>query len=64
MVISIIGLRCRLLDDDNFSGGAKALRDCIAASLGLDDGDKRICWQYGQLRTDGVEGYLVRIERV
>ena len=64
VVVSIIGLRRRTLDDDNFNGGCKALRDSIAASLGMDDGDKRLRWQYGQLRTDGREGYLVRIERV
>lgn len=62
VVVSIIGLRRRALDDDNFNGGCKALRDCIAASLGIDDGDKRLTWQYGQLQTRGREGYLVRIE--
>ena len=62
VVISIIGLRRRALDDDNFNGGCKALRDCIAASLGIDDGDKRLLWQYSQLQTRGREGVLVRIE--
>lgn len=62
MVISLIGLRRIPLDDDNFNGGCKALRDAIAASLGVDDGDKRLVWQYGQLQSRGHEGYLVRIE--
>jgi len=62
MVVSLIGLRRRTLDDDNFNGACKHLRDAIAASLGLDDGDKRICWQYQQLQTKGREGVLVRIE--
>ena len=62
LVVSLIGLRRRTLDDDNFNGACKHLRDAIAASLGLDDGDKRICWQYQQLQTKGREGVLVRIE--
>lgn len=62
VVISLIGLRRRTLDDDNHVGACKHLRDAIAASLGIDDGDKRLCWQYGQLPTQGQEGVLVRIE--
>jgi len=62
LVVSLIGLRRRTLDDDNFNGACKHLRDAIAASLGIDDGDKRICWQYQQLQTKGREGVLVRIE--
>lgn len=62
LVVSLIGLRRRPLDDDNFNGACKHLRDAIAASLGIDDGDKRICWQYQQLQTRGSEGVLVRIE--
>lgn len=62
LVVSLIGLRRRTLDDDNFNGACKHLRDAIAASLGIDDGDKRLCWQYQQLQTKGREGVLVRIE--
>jgi len=62
LVVSLIGLRRRTLDDDNFNGACKHLRDAIAASLGLDDGDKRITWQYQQLQTRGREGVLVHIE--
>ena len=64
LVVSLIGLRRRPLDDDNYNGACKHLRDAIAASLGIDDGDKRICWQYQQLQTRGREGVLVRIEIV
>ena len=64
LVVSLIGLRRRTLDDDNFNGACKHLRDAIAASLGIDDGDKRICWQYQQLQTRGREGVMVRIEIV
>lgn len=62
VVVSLIGLRRRTLDDDNFVGACKHLRDAIAASLGLDDGDKRFTWQYGQQPTTGREGIVVHIE--
>lgn len=62
LVVSLIGLRARTLDDDNYVGACKHLRDAIAATLGLDDGDKRISWQYQQLQTKGREGVLVHIE--
>lgn len=64
LVVSLIGLRRCILDDDNFNGACKHLRDAIAASLGIDDGDKRIVWQYQQLATKGREGVLVNIELV
>ncbi len=62
MVVSLIGLRARTLDDDNFVGACKQLRDAIAATIGIDDGDKRIKWQYQQLQTNGREGVLVQLE--
>lgn len=62
--VLIIGVRQRPLDDDNFEAGCKNLRDSIAASLGCDDGDKRLMWQYAQVVTGGNEGTIVLIERV
>ncbi|TSA41471.1 MAG: hypothetical protein D4R57_00560 [Verrucomicrobiales bacterium] len=62
VVVSLIGLRARTLDDDNYVGACKHLRDAIAATLGIDDGDKRISWQYQQIQTRGREGVLVQIE--
>jgi len=62
VVVSLIGFRARTLDDDNFVGACKHLRDAIAATLGIDDGDKPIKFQYGQLPTQGREGVLVQIE--
>lgn len=38
----------RKLDDDNLAGALKAVRDEVAAWLGLDDGDERIVWRYFQ----------------
>lgn len=65
VLVTIIVFRARCLDDDNSaSGGTKALRDAIAASLGYDDGDSRIRFQYGQCQTAGATGCIVRIETV
>jgi hypothetical protein len=62
LVCSIIACRHRLLDDDNGIAGAKPLRDAIARMLGIDDADPRIRWEYGQLRTDGEQGTIVKLE--
>ena len=64
LVVSLIGLRRRTLDDDNFNGACKHLRDAIAASLHMDDGDKALRWQYQQLHTTGREGVIVQIELI
>ena len=62
VVVSLVGHRRRKLDDDNFVGACKHLRDAIAASLGLDDGDPRLRWEYGQHETRGAEGVSVTIQ--
>lgn len=62
MVVSVVVFRRQRLDDDNLSGGLKALRDAIAASVGLDDGDARIAFEYSQHIGTGKPGTLVRIE--
>jgi hypothetical protein len=65
LAVCIIGFRKRLLDDDNFtSGGNKAIRDAIAQSIGIDDGDPIFDWQYRQVLTSGQEGTLVKIDIV
>ena len=62
VVVSFVALLKRTLDDDNLVASIKPLRDSIAASLGIDDGDKRITFQYQQLQTKGCEGVIIRIE--
>ncbi len=62
VVVSLVGFRRRALDDDNFVGACKHLRDAIAARIGMDDGDPRLRWEYGQQETRGAEGVLVKIE--
>jgi hypothetical protein len=64
-VVTIIRLGYKEFDDDNLSAGCKPLRDAIAATLGVDDGDKRIWWRYAQaLITDGRTGTIVKIDQV
>lgn len=53
-----------MLDSDNLAGGMKHLRDAIAATLGMDDGDSRLRWCYGQVQTHGGEGVMVSVEVV
>jgi hypothetical protein len=48
------------LDGDNLQGAFKALRDGIAARLGVDDRDRRVTWLYHQERGKARE-YAVRI---
>lgn len=61
LVVGIISFRHRTVDGDNLIGGAKPLRDAIAESCGLDDGDRRITWEYSQCHTTGPEGVIVCI---
>lgn len=59
--IRLIVLTKRLMDSDNAIACTKPLRDCIAKSLGVDDGDKRLTWEYHQLKTSGQEGVIVTL---
>ena len=46
----------RGLDGDNLQGALKAVRDEVAAWLGLDDGSPLVTWEYAQRRGEwGVE---------
>lgn len=49
------------LDDDNLRGALKAVRDEVAAWLGLDDRSKVIRWRYGQLTCERGR-WAVKIE--
>lgn len=62
--IAIISFRRRRLDDDNFSGGAKALRDAVARWLEIDDGDSRLAWEYHQVIGNGTEQTCVKIDKL
>ena len=60
--VSLIVCSRRELDDDNLRGSLKPLRDAIADTLGIDDGDKRIRFEYGWHETKGEEGVMVKVE--
>lgn len=64
VVIYVTIVRCglRRADDDNIGYSYKSLRDAISHSLGVDDGDKWVHWQYGQSLTQGDQGTIVMIE--
>ena len=64
LCVTLIVCRHRLLDSDNSCGSLKGLRDVIARHFGLDDADDCIRWEYGQVRTDGIQGVIVKIERL
>lgn len=63
VVVSLIRVGKKSLDShDNLRAGFKPLVDAIAKSIGIDDGDPGIRWQYGQVETAGEPGTIVRIE--
>jgi predicted Fe-S protein YdhL (DUF1289 family) len=62
--VCIIVLRRRIIDGDNLAGGCKALRDTIARWLGCDDAERFIAWEYGQQRTEGQLGTVVKIGKL
>jgi hypothetical protein len=62
--IAIISFRRRRLDDDNLSGGAKALRDAVARWIGIDDGSPRLAWEYHQVIGNGTEQTCVKIDKL
>ena len=46
--VLLVRMSPRKLDDDNLRGAMKAVRDAIAAWVGIDDGSARWEWCYGQ----------------
>ena len=64
IVVTLISCRSRELDDDGNVAALKPLRDSISETLGIDDGDKRIRFEYGQCETRGEQGVIVKIERL
>ena len=59
--VSLVVLRRRLMDShDNLPFSLKPIADAIAESLGRDDKD--ITWEYGQQKTEGQQGVVVKIE--
>lgn len=59
-VVTLTRVGPKPLDDDNLTGGFKALRDGIADRLGVDDADPRVTWRYDQVRGKAKE-YAARV---
>jgi len=60
-VITLTRIAPRPLDSDNLARSFKAIRDGIADALEINDGSKRLVWNYGQEK--GLpKKYAVRIE--
>lgn len=59
ITITLTRIGKRRLDSDNLQRSFKAVRDGVADGIGIDDGDSRLVWLYGQ--EIGKE-YGVRIE--
>jgi translation initiation factor IF-2 len=64
IVVALIACRNREIDDDSNVYSLAPLRDAIAASLGLNDADKRIRWAYSQVIHRGTPGVIVKIEHL
>lgn len=59
--VSITSYRKRETDWDNIVSGSKPIQDAIAQSLGLDDGDSRLRFEYHTIVTRGATGTHVLI---
>jgi hypothetical protein len=46
--VRLVRIGKRRMDSDGLAISFKGVRDGIAAAMGIDDGDPRIEWQYGQ----------------
>jgi hypothetical protein len=55
LIVSLIRIAPRDLDSDNLPVSMKAVRDGIAAAIGVDDGTPSIEWRYGQRRVHAVD---------
>jgi hypothetical protein len=60
VVVTLTRIAPRRMDCDNLASGFKAIRDEIARTIGIDDGDPRVTWVYAQEK-GGVKEYAVRI---
>jgi hypothetical protein len=60
--VAIISCRHREVDRDSNIYSLKPIQDAISASLGIDDGDARIRFYFGQVEDPGgEEGLIVKI---
>jgi hypothetical protein len=73
LVVTIVRVGPRTLDDDNLASACKHVRDQIAAEVGVDDGSPQYTWVYKQRKSirgrgkagmHGVSYYAVEVEIV
>lgn len=63
VVVTLVRCSPRLLDDDNAVGAMKAVRDEVAAWLGVDDRDPRVRFVVEQEKVPRLRaGTVVRVE--
>ena len=62
IVATLIRVSPRRLDDDNLRGALKAVRDAVAAWVGIDDGSERYKWCYDQRK--GALGVQIEIRNL
>ncbi len=60
IVVTLVRIAPRTLDDDNLRGALKATRDGVADAFGVDDRDPRVEWRYAQ-RKGEPRAYRVEI---
>lgn len=48
LAVTLSRVATRKLDDDNLASAFKAVRDQVAAELGIDDGGDAVAWRYTQ----------------
>jgi hypothetical protein len=61
LAVTLTRIGGRRMDDDGVAAGCKSLRDAVAQTLGMDDGDPRVTWCYSQRPGPGPVGVEVRI---
>jgi hypothetical protein len=62
LTIELVRCGSRSLDSDNLASSFKGLRDSIAESLDVDDGDARLEWRYSQVKTTAKAGVIVKFD--
>ncbi len=61
-VVTLTRISPRELDDDNLASSFKAIRDQVAAELGIDDRNPIVKWEYGQEK-NRARGIRIEIRR-
>ena len=59
-VVELVRIAPKKLDSDNLQGAFKAVRDQVAAELGVDDRTDAVRWVYDQSK-GGVREYAIRV---